>query len=240
MLVEVCANSLQSALTAQQAGAQRIELCVELLIGGITPSYGLIKAVTEGLEIPVHVLIRPRSGDFFSSDLEFKTMLQDIEMCVSLGAEGIVSGVLTPDHRVDWERTSQLLKASGPSSFTFHRAFDWIASPLDAFLKLQDMGVNIILSSGQAATAVEGLPLLLKLKHYSDGCAVMPGGGIRDDNALRFKKEGFQALHLSAAAPVRNSGATPSISMNSSKGLAENQVLLTDMELLKKVIKSVN
>jgi len=240
MIVEVCANSLESALNAQLAGAQRIELCSELTLGGITPSYGLIKKVTEALSIPVHVLIRPRSGDFYYSDTEFQIMLEDIAVSVSMGVNGIVSGVLKPDMQVDWDRTKALKEASGSCSFTFHRAFDLLVNPLEAFDKLQKMGVDTLLTSGQAASAMEGLSLLKQLVGRSSTCTIMPGAGIRDNNAIHFKQAGFKAIHLSATKRIINTRAIPRIPMNATMGIAENEVLITDPDILKKVIESVN
>ena len=240
MIVEVCANSMESALNAQGAGAQRIELCSELTAGGITPSYGLIKKVIEAMSIPVHVLIRPRSGDFYYSDTEFQTMLEDIAICKSLGADGIVSGVLREDLQVDWDRTIALKKATGSCSFTFHRAFDLVANPLETFVKLQEMGVDILLTSGQAITALEGLSLLKQLEGKSNTCTIMPGAGIRDNNAMHFKKAGFKAIHLSATKRVLNTTVLPRIPMNAASGIGENEVLVTDPFILRKVIESVN
>jgi len=240
MIVEVCANSLESALNAQLAGAQRIELCSELTLGGITPSYGLIKKVMEAMNIPVHVLIRPRSGDFCYSDTEFQTMLEDIAICESLGVDGIVSGVLNSDLQVDWDRTKVLKEASGSCTFTFHRAFDLVANPLETFIELQDMGVDTLLTSGQAASAMEGMSLLKQLEGKSNTCTIMPGAGIRDNNAMHFKKAGFKAIHLSATKRILNTTVLPRIPMNAAVGIGENEVLVTDPDILKKVIESVN
>jgi copper homeostasis protein len=240
MIVEVCANSLQSALNAQKGGAHRIELCTELGVGGITPSYGLLKKVKEQVKIPVHVLIRPRSGDFTYSDAEFQTMLEDIALCVSLGFEGIVSGILKSDFEVDWERTEKLIRAGGQLSFTFHRAFDWVKEPEKTLLKLEELGVQTLLTSGQAKTATMGLPLLKKLNKMASRCVVMPGAGIRDTNALIFKEGGFKAIHLSATNAHENSELHTTLGMGSTVQLPDNKILLTDADLVHKVIKCVN
>lgn len=126
MVVEICANSYQSALNAQNAGAKRIELCSELASGGITPSYGLLKQVIDTLSLSVYVLIRPRSGNFNYSEEEFDVMKQDIQLCKNLGYQGIVSGVLNKDNTIDIERTKELIELSKPLEFTFHRAFDCV------------------------------------------------------------------------------------------------------------------
>lgn len=240
MTVEVCVTSLESAWIAEQAGAQRIELCSELSLGGTTPSYGLIRTVKEVLNIPVHVLIRPRSGDFTYSEGEYRSMLEDIEICRSLGVEGIVTGVLDGDHQVDWKRTRELLKASEGLNFTFHRAFDWLPDPAGTFQRLQDMGVHTLLSSGQAPSAEKGLGVLRELLALSKTCTVMPGGGIRPGNARLFKEAGFRAIHLSAGRPVKNTDKAPALPMRSPSFLPENEVLRADPEVLRQVIKSVN
>ncbi len=240
MTVEVCVTSLESALIAQRAGAHRIELCAELSLGGITPSYGLIKTVREALDIPVHVLIRPRSGDFTYSDREFRAMLEDIDACKSLGVDGIVTGILDPQFKVDWDRTGVLLKRSKGCFFTFHRAFDWVSEPEETFLSLQRMGVDTILTSGGAPTAEEGLEILKSVLALSKTCVVMPGGGIREHNAPLFKKEGFRALHLSGSTFVNNTEVKPPLPMRASTFPTENEVIRADEALLRKVVESVN
>ncbi len=240
MTVEVCVTSLESALIAQRAGAHRIELCTELALGGVTPSYGLIKMMKEALNIPVHVLIRPRSGDFTYTEYEFGAVLEDIDMCRSLGVEGIVAGVLDTQFGVDWDRTAKLVERSKGCYFTFHRAFDWVSDPVDTFLALQKMGVDTVLTSGGASTAEEGMQVLRALQDLSESCVVMPGGGIRDHNAPLFKKEGFKALHLSGSTLVKNTGAIPPIPMRANVLPAENEVIRADEALLRKVVESVN
>jgi copper homeostasis protein len=148
MIVEVCANSLQSSLNAENAGAHRIELCSELGIGGITPSFGLLKKVKEKLSLPVHVLIRPRSGDFTYSDLEFNIMKEDILFCREMGFAGIVSGVLHSDFSLDLSRTGTLVELAGDHTFTFHRAFDWVKDPITTLDQLEKIGYACLLNSG--------------------------------------------------------------------------------------------
>ncbi len=140
MILEICANSYQSAINAEKAGANRIELCSELAVGGITPSYGLLKKVMADLTIPVHVLIRPRSGDFTFSDAEFDIMKENILLCKELGVSGIVSGVLHTNNTIDIERTKELVEHSKPMNFTFHRAFDWVLNPEEEIKKLEKIG----------------------------------------------------------------------------------------------------
>lgn len=237
--MEICANSFQSALHAESGGADRIELCSELGVGGLTPSYGLLKKIKEHIKIPVHVLIRPRSGDFTYSDFEFQIMKEDIALCVKLGFDGIVSGVLQKNLEVDWERTEELLKASGSLKFTFHRAFDWVPAPIATFIRLQDLGISAVLTSGQATSAMSGLSLLQELNKKSTTCIVMPGAGIRDTNAASFKDAGFKAIHLSATHFIENLEMLPPLTMNSPDFLLENKVAITNVEVVDKVIKIV-
>ncbi|WP_158975538.1 copper homeostasis protein CutC [Cellulophaga sp. L1A9] len=199
MLIEICANSVESAVNAEKSGADRIEFCSELGVGGLTPSYGMLKTVLEHISIPIHVLVRPRSGDFCFSNSDFQVMLRDIELCKTLGFDGVVSGILHPDFTLDLKRLKLLVKATSGLSFTFHRAFDWVADPLLAFRQLEDLGVQHILSSGQQKSALQGIELLATLKSMSRNCEIMPGGGINLENVLTFKSAGFDSVHLSAA-----------------------------------------
>ncbi|WP_411894261.1 copper homeostasis protein CutC [Winogradskyella sp. A2] len=203
MLLEICANSYHSAKNAQEAGAHRIELCNELSVGGITPSYGLIKQINEDLKIPVYVLIRPRSGNFEYSDDEFKTMKQDIKICKKLGCDGIVSGILNEDKSIDIKRTQTLIELSKPLPFTFHRAFDEVIDPKKALEQLIDLGVQRVLTSGQKEIAIKGIELLGELNKLSKGrILIIPGSGINAKNAMYFKTQGFKEIHASASVIV--------------------------------------
>jgi len=133
MILEICANSYESAVNAQIAGAHRIEICSELSVGGITPSYGLLQKIAEKISIPVHVLIRPRSGNFCYTISEFEQMKTDILLSKKMGFQGIVSGILTKNNEIDIEKTKQLIALSKPLSFTFHRAFDVVKDPKKQF-----------------------------------------------------------------------------------------------------------
>ncbi|NNE76286.1 MAG: copper homeostasis protein CutC [Pricia sp.] len=239
MLVEVCANSLESALNAQRAGAHRIELCSELGVGGITPSYGLLKSVQEKVSIPVHVLIRPRSGDFTYSETEFDILKRDIAFCVELGFQGIVTGVLHKNFTLDVERTKTLVEASRSLKFTFHRAFDWVKNPLDALAQLETIGVDCILTSGQQKSAVEGIELLTEMHHKASNSTIMPGGGVRKENIEVFKKVGFHAIHLSGTKFIQSLSEPPAISMNSSAFLKEGQIALSDTETIRSIVNTV-
>jgi copper homeostasis protein len=239
MLVEVCANSLESALVAEHAGADRIELCSELAVGGLTPSYGLLKAVKEQVSIPVHVLIRPRSGDFTYSDAEFDIMLTDIALCKELGFEGIVSGVLNKNFTLDVERTRKLKSSAGHLKFTFHRAFDWVKDPLSTLNQLDDLQIDHVLSSGQQKSAPLGIDLLSELEQQNSRVQIMPGSGINSSNVDVFISRGFNAVHLSGTAMIQTLTKTPSISMNSSGFLSDDYSAITQLENIKAVVAKV-
>lgn len=238
MLVEVCANSLQSALNAQKAGADRIELCSELGVGGITPSCGLVKLVKEKVSIPVHVLIRPRSGHFTYSETEFEVMRADIEFCKKIGVDGIVSGILNADSGLDVNRTKTLVKLSKPLHFTFHRAFDWVGNPEKTIGQLEEMGVDTLLTSGQRASAPEGLEDLMGWQN-STSMSIMAGGGVHPENSLKFKEAGVRALHLSGTIFGNVVSVDGKIPMNSNKHLSEHQVAVTNVDVIRQTIQIV-
>lgn len=236
MILEICANSFESAQAAKLAGANRIELCVELSVGGLTPSHGLIEKVISELNIPAHVLIRPRSGNFTYSNDEFDVMLRNITFCKNLGCAGIVSGFLTSENKIDSKKTKQLIDASKGMEFTFHRAFDWVENPIDELQKLIDLKVNRLLSSGQKSTAIEGISLLEKLKNHSKGkIEIMPGGGINFENVLKFKEAGFKSIHLSATTKKQVLPKKPNVSMHSDAFFEEGIVATSNKETIQKI-----
>ena len=237
MIVEICAKNFQSALNAQEAGADRIELCSELAVGGITPNYGLLKKVSE-LKIPVHVLIRPRSGDFKYSDSEFEVMKQNIALCKQLNCSGVVSGVLNKDLSVDMVRTKALIDFASPMTFTFHRAFDWTPNPLATAKKLAQIGVVRILTSGQAVSAIEGLPMLIQLRKTFNGI-ILAAGGINLNNVSQFKAHGFEEIHLSVTVHKKTIDV-PKISLNSAKHFDETMQSVSSLSIIKQLINQIN
>ena len=240
MVVEVCANSYISALNAQRAGAHRIELCSELVIGGITPSYGLIKRVVQSVSIPVYALIRPRSGNFTYSDDEFKIMKYDIAKCKEMGCAGIVSGLLNQDNSIDFERTKTLVDLARPLPFTFHRAFDWVTDPRKALQQLIELGVDRVLTSGQECSSEEGIALLSELKAYAEGrIGILPGGGINPNNVHRFKEAGFTEIHVSAST-TEVVNEPPRIPMNSKKFFDETIAVYSDKNNIEAIVSAFN
>ncbi|RTE55042.1 copper homeostasis protein CutC [Arenibacter aquaticus] len=239
MIVEVCANSLESAVNAQKAGADRIELCAELAVGGVTPSFGMLKMIKEYISIPVNVLIRPRSGDFTYTDLEFEVMKNDVAICAELGFNGVVSGLLHKDFSLDVERTKELIALASPMDFTFHRAFDWVKEPLAVLSQLEELGVDTILSSGQEQSSPLGLSLLYQLLQKSDRCTIMPGGGIRDTYVFQFKEKGFGAVHLSGIQFHKTLDHTPKVPMNTAHFLREDEVGVSSIDTIREVVRIV-
>ena len=173
---EICTNSVESCLAAQQGGADRVELCAGIPEGGTTPSYGEIVVARELLHIKLHVIIRPRGGDFLYSPLEIKTMLRDIEMVKKAGADGVVLGCLTPNGEVDMPLMKELVAAADGLSVTFHRAFDVCRNPQKALEEIIESGCNRILTSGQQATAEAGIPLLKELQRQAAGRIILLAG----------------------------------------------------------------
>lgn len=240
MKLEICASNYQSAVNAELAGAHRIELCSELAVGGITPSYGFIKHVLETVKIPVFVLIRPRSGNFTYTDSEFEIMKKDIVLCKDLGCEGIVSGILNIDNSIDIKRTKELVELSKPLKFTFHRAFDWTPNPYEALEQLIEINVDRILTSGQESSAEKGIFALQQLKKLAnERLIILPGGGINQENVLIFKGGGFEEVHCSATLGTI-SNLKPQVPMNSQKFLDETLQYNSSVERIQSILKQIN
>ena len=194
MIIEVCAESYEYALKAEKAGADRIELCKDLHLDGLTPDYESAKRTIDSLNIPVFILIRPREGDFIYSNEEFELMKRDIIKFKEMGCKGIVSGVLNDDNSIDIERTKKLVELSRPLEFTFHRAFDLVSDPFEEIENLIEIGVTRILTSGQKHKAIEGLELLEEFKNISKNrILIMPGSGISNTNFKKFNS--FNEIH---------------------------------------------
>jgi copper homeostasis protein len=199
--VEICVEGIASALAAGQGGAARVEICENLAIGGVTPSAGAIEVAAERLSIPVHVLIRPRGGDFVYSDEELLAMKRDVQVAKALKASGVVLGLLSRDGRVDLERLAWLIQAARPMSVTFHKAFDASRDPFEALDDLIGLGVDRVLTSGQAPTAMAGLAMLAELTGRAAGrIAVMAGGSISLAQIRPIVAAGVKEIHLGSAA----------------------------------------
>ena len=199
MIIEVCAESYEYAVKAEKAGADRIELCKDLHLDGLTPDYDTAKKTINKLNIPVFILIRPREGDFNYSNEEYELMKADIVKFKEMGSKGIVSGVLKSDNTIDLIRTKELIELSKPIDFTFHRAFDKIINPFNGMEQLINIGANRILTSGQKETAVEGIELIKKLNQSAKGrIKIMPGSGIKQNNLNMFYNININEIHGSS------------------------------------------
>lgn len=201
-ILEICCPTLQSALNAESGGADRIELCSGLEVGGLTPSPAMIRMALSKVNIPIIVLIRPRPGDFCYSAVEFEALKLDIQFCRIIGVAGVACGILTRDGHVDLIRMRELIDEAGEMHFTFHRAFDFVADPFLATQQLIDLGVKSVLTSGQQKDATSGSLLLRELQsHFSDQIQLMAGGGVRDYNVAELlQSTGLSAVHASATA----------------------------------------
>ena len=206
LLFEVCANSIQSALNAEAARADRIELCEQLEIGGVTPRHEVIIEEKEKISIPIHVLVRPRGGDFCYSEKEFRIMKKDIEWLKQVNVAGVVIGILNPDFTIDKIRCAELINLARPLSVTFHRAFDEVKEPFQTLEELISLGVNRILTSGQKENALDGVILLNQLaKQANDRITILAGGGITEENISAIvQQSGTNEFHFSAKAKLED------------------------------------
>ena len=206
VILEACVDSAEAAIAAQEGGADRVELCANLLEGGTTPSAGTIQLARAKLDIGLNVMIRPRGGDFCYSGPEFQVMQHDVELAKELGADGVVLGILNPDGSVDAARTGALIELARPMSVTFHRAFDMSRAPHCAMEDLIKLGVDRILTSGQEISALEGLDLIADLvQKAGDRIVIMPGGGITERNVKKIvEQSGAKEVHVYAPLSVES------------------------------------
>ncbi|HEX7815013.1 copper homeostasis protein CutC [Dyella sp.] len=204
MTLEIAANSVASAVAAQQGGASRVELCGGLELGGITPSPAIIAMVRERISVPVYVLIRPRAGDFLYNDDECEAMRRDIAWCVSQGIDGVVIGVLDAQGQVDVARCRPLVDAAGPMGITFHRAFDLAREPVRALEDVIGLGCERILTSGGQPSALEGSALIADLVGRASGrLSIMPGAGVTSANIRALAQvTGATEFHASAKRSI--------------------------------------
>lgn len=204
MVLEICADSVESAVAAERGGAQRVELCSDLLEGGITPSHGLIAQVRRRILIDLFVMIRPRGGDFCYSDQELELMEEDIRQARALGANGLVLGVLDEQAEVDVDGTGRLVECAAPLPVTFHRAIDMTPNPCASLEDVVKTGARRVLTSGGAAKVTEGAAVVAGMVEAARGrLAVMAGGGITPQTIARVAEEtGATEFHASLRTPV--------------------------------------
>jgi copper homeostasis protein len=200
---EVCVDSAEAAVAAEEGGAHRVELCSSLLEGGLTPSHGTLRVARERLRIGIMAMVRPRGGDFCYTDPEFAVMREDLLAAKSLGVNGVVFGLLNPEGTIDRDRTGELIALARPLPVTFHRAFDMTRDPFEALETLIGLGVERVLTSGQEPTVLEGLDLIVELVTRAAGrIIVMPGGGITERTVARIAPVcGARELHFASLEP---------------------------------------
>ena len=202
--LEICIDSVESAIAAQQGGANRVELCDNLIEGGTTPSAGTIALARQHIDIDLNVIIRPRGGDFCYSKIEFDVMRRDVETAKAIGANGVVIGLLNEDGSIDVERTGQLIELARPLSVTFHRAFDMARGPYQALEALIGLGVDRILTSGQENSVLEGLDLITDLvQKAGERVIIMPGGDITERNIQKIVAQSkAKEVHMLGNVPL--------------------------------------
>lgn len=205
-LMEVVIDSVEAAIAAQKGGADRVELCANLLEGGTTPSAGTIELAWASTDIDVNVMIRPRGGDFCYSEIEYEVMKRDIQLAKRLHASGVVIGILNPDGSIDVERTADLVARARPLTVTFHRAFDMSRDPYEALEALIGLGLDRVLTSGQQASVSEGLDLITELiAQAGDRIIVMPGAGITERNIKQVLEQAQpKEIHIYAPGVVES------------------------------------
>ena len=234
MNVEVCSNSIESVIIANNAGADRIELCSGLSVGGLSPSKGLIKLALKKSKIPIHCLIRPREGHFIYNKNDFETILYDVRYMKKMGVAGIVVGMINEDHDVNSEQLNEVIKEASGLEITFHRAFDCLKDPKKNILKLSSMGVSRILTSGRSKSAITGINNLIKWKLLSNNLIeIQPGGGINLKNIMNFKDAGFSSIHLSGTI---NSIWNQSYPKNIDKTFYDQIIRIPSYEVIKKIV----
>lgn len=242
-ILEICAGSVESAIAARDGGAQRIELCAALEVGGVTPSAGLIAEARKVEGLTLNVIIRPRGGDFLYDSHEVACMEEDIRTCRRLGADGVVIGALTAEGDIDTAACRRLIEAADGMSITFHRAFDMCRDPRKALEELIALGCHRVLTSGQLPTAEAGIPQLKELVQQADGrIIIMPGCGVNSGNAARIlNSTGATEIHASARRNVgsdmlfRHSG----VSMGN-PGSDEYARKETDVNEVRAIINSIS
>lgn len=212
-LLEIACFNLESAVMAQTAGADRIELCDNYHEGGTTPSLGMITQARKHLHIPIYVMIRPRGGNFVYTPIELESMLEDIKLCKQENIDGVVFGVLTPDGAIDFASCEKLVDAARPMKITFHKAFDEIADQEAALEQLISLGINRVLTSGGAASAFDGIAKIAQLVSISAGrIGIIAGGGLRAANVQEIiRRTGITEVHSAAIVHKNQPFPHPSI-----------------------------
>jgi copper homeostasis protein len=243
ILLEICCSSIDDALEAEHGGADRVELCSALFLGGLTPSLGTLIEAKSRMRIPIMCMVRPRSGGFCYTDAEFATMLRDVQLAVEHGADGIVFGILTPEGAIDVPRTRRLRELIGNRQAVFHRAFDVTPDPFRSLEQLVDLGVTRILTSGHRDSVPEGAELIAQLiDRAGSRIEVLPGGGIAPWNMEQvIRTTRCSQVHLTAFKTLRDTSteANTRVTFGGALYPPENLFQMTDRDLVVQLTRTV-
>lgn len=242
--IEICVEGIDGLVAAQEAGADRVELCASLLEGGLTPSMGVIREALRVATIPFHVIIRPRGGDFLYSELEFQSMLEDIKALRAMGVAGVVIGCLTADGQIDEARTRSLVEAARPMAVTCHRAFDMTRDYPEAIEALVRAGVDRVLTSGQRDTALEGIEILKDTAARAAGrIVIMACGALDVDTIAQVRRAtGVDEMHFAALKTIKSPMAfrNPHVGMGGTAIEREYEITLTDTDAVRRTIAAAH
>ena len=237
-LLECCVDSVESAVYAKEGGADRLELCSNLIIGGTTPGLALFRRIRETVDLPIRVLIRPRFGDFLYSPADFEILKKEVELFRHEQADGIVIGCLTPEGSLDLARMTALMELAGPLPVTLHRAFDMTKDPFQALSQAKALGIDTILTSGQAACCLEGISLLKELTAAAKGdVTILAGAGINAETVKQLlERTAVAAFHMSGKKTLqsRMEYRNPTVSMGL-PGISEYEIWQTDPDEIRRV-----
>jgi copper homeostasis protein len=241
MLIEIAVFNLESAIVAYKSGAHRIELCSAPAEGGLTPSAATMRLARKHVKIPIHVMIRPREGDFCYSEIEFEAMLLDIAAAKIAGMEGVVAGILNPDGTVDEQRMALLVDAASPMNVTFHRAFDMTRDQNEALEAVIYAGCARILTSGGQQTAPQGIEKLTELVNKAGNrISIMPGSGVNLNNIKNIAEvTGAGEIHLSARShvPGKMNFKQPLVTMGGSVNIPDFELHVPDHKTIKEILR---
>lgn len=239
VLLEICCGSIDDTIEAEKGGADRVELCSALFLGGLTPSLGTIQEAERRLKIPMMVMVRPRGGGFCYSEAEFATMERDTEAAVENGADGVVFGILQSDGRIDAARCRRIRQLIGKRQAVFHRAFDVTPDPFEALDQLVDLGITRVLTSGQKDSVPEGVELIKHLiERTGDRIEILPGGGIQAWNLKDVVgRTGCRQVHMTALGTVSDTSTRtrPGITFGGALYPAEDGYPVTDAGLVRQL-----
>jgi len=239
VLLEICCGSIDDAIEAEKGGADRVELCSALFLGGLTPSVGTIQEAKRRLKIPAMVMVRPRAGGFAYSEAEMVSMERDVEAAVENGADGVVFGILQADGRIDISRCRRIRQLIGKRQAVFHRAFDVTPDPFEAVEQLVELGITRVLTSGQKDSVPEGVELIRKLiERAADRIEILPGGGIQLWNVQEMiVRTGCRQVHMTASGVVVDSSTQrrPGITFGGALYPPEDRFQITDAELVRQL-----